>query len=340
MHLKLLRAAAAVAVLGGTATLGLGVQAAMATPTTHDVSCSTTDPSTGLIYWMTYPNYASGDTLSLAPHCTYWVTAALPTVMHTLTIEGNGASIVRNTSDAPFSIFVVGCTGGSLTLENVNVRNGGGAGIDGGAVDVTNEAATLNVYGGTFSDNNADYNETTGGYGGAIDNIGTLTVDGATFTDNGANWGGAINSDNGGSTATLDHDSFIGNDANEGGAIFNEDNNMQIGEGNFRYNSASGEDAAGGAIYNDYNLTADDTLFMMNTALGEDAEGGAIYNNDENVTLNHSLVELNHASFDGGGIYWYNDDDGGTNVTLAFDQINQNTPDNCVPTETIDGCTG
>ena len=31
MHLKLLRAAAAVAVLGGTATFGLGVQAAMAT---------------------------------------------------------------------------------------------------------------------------------------------------------------------------------------------------------------------------------------------------------------------------------------------------------------------
>ena len=48
-----------------------------------------------------------------------------------------------------------------------------------------------------------------------------------------------------------------------------------------------------------------------------------------------------HASYDGGGgIYWYNDDDGGTNVTLSFDQINQNTPDNCVPTETIDGCTG
>ena len=36
MHLKLLRAAAAVAVLGGTATLGLGAQAALAT--THDRS--------------------------------------------------------------------------------------------------------------------------------------------------------------------------------------------------------------------------------------------------------------------------------------------------------------
>ena len=81
MHLKLLRAAAAVAVLGGTATLGLGVQAAMATPTTHNVLCAT-NGTDGLIYWMTSPNYASGDTLSLAPHCTYWVSAQLPSVMH------------------------------------------------------------------------------------------------------------------------------------------------------------------------------------------------------------------------------------------------------------------
>jgi predicted outer membrane repeat protein len=332
MHLKLLRAAAAVAVLGGTATLGLGVQAAMAATTSVD--CNTTD----LITAMT--DHVSGDTLVLAPHCTYWVTAQLPSVMDTLTIEGNGATIDATTG--PFSIFVVGCTTGDLTLENVNVKNGGGSGIDGGAVDVTNSSATLNVYGGTFSNNSAVYDAGPGGYGGAISNEGTLTVDGATFTDNGAEYGGAIYSDNGGSTATLDHDSFIGNNANEGGAIFNEDNNMQVGEGNFRYNSATGEDAEGGAIFNDYNLTVNDTLLMMNTASGLDAEGGAVYNDDENVTINHSLIEVNRASYGGGGggIYWYNDDDGSTNVVLHFDQINQNYPDNCEPHNGIDGCTG
>ena len=71
--------------------------------------------------------------------------------------------------------------------------------------------------------------------------------------------GGAIYSDNGAENATLDHDSFTGNDANEGGAIYNDDNNMQIGDGSFRYNSATGEDAEGGAIYNDYNVTVNDT---------------------------------------------------------------------------------
>ena len=335
MHLKLLRAAAAVAVLGGTATLGLGIQAAMATPTTHDVLCAT-NGTDGLIYWMTSPNYASGDTLSLAPHCTYWVSAQLPSVMHTLTIDGNGASIVRNT-DSAFSIFVVGCATGDLTLDNVNVKNGGGEGVDGGAVDVTNSSATLNVYGGTFSDNSAVYNEPNGGYGGAIYNLGTLTVDSATFTGNSASWGGAIDSDNNVSTATLDDDSFTGNDANEGGAIYNLDNDMQIGEGSFRNNSATGEDGEGGAIYNDdvvnVTVTGGDSLFLMNSA---SYEGGAIYNDAETVNLNHSLVELNRAYDGGGGIY--NDGDGV--VTLSLDQILLNKPNNCDPTNTIDGCFG
>ena len=64
----------------------------------------------------------SGDTLVLAPHCTYWVSAQLPSVMHTLTIDGNDASIVRTHRHAAFSIFVVGCATGDLTLENVNVK--------------------------------------------------------------------------------------------------------------------------------------------------------------------------------------------------------------------------
>jgi len=324
MHLKLLRAAAAVAVLGGTATFGLGLtQPALAATT--NVDCSTPD----LVTAMTYPNYASGDTLVLAPHCTYWVTAALPTIMHTLTIEGNNDNIVRTHSAAAFSVFIVGCEAGNLTLENVNVSNGGGAGIDGGAIHM--DPGTVHVYGGTFSDNNADYLEPNGGDGGAIYNFdGDLTVSGATFTDNSAtDYGGAIYNQNNDGASTVSHTSFIGNDAEYGGALYTDDNNMTIDQGNFRYNSAE----YGGAVYNDNFVTANDTLFMMNTASDE---GGAIYNDEETVTLNHSLIEVNHARDGGGGIY--NDGDG--IVTLHFDQINANTPDNCEPTETIDGCVG
>jgi predicted outer membrane repeat protein len=318
MHLKLLRAAAVVAVLGGTATFGLGsIQPALAATT--NVGCNTP----ALITAMT--DYTSGDTLNLAPHCTYWLTAQLPSVMHTLTINGNGASLVRTHSAAPFSVLVVGCTTGGLTLENVNITNGGGStDEDGGAIDVTNLDASLTIYGGTFSNNSVTE------YGGAIYNRGTLTVNGATFTNNGAEYGGAIDSDNYVSEATLSHDSFIGNDADEGGAIYNEDNDMVINSGNLRYNDAN----YGGAVYNDYDLTANNTLFSMNTASGEDAEGGAIYNEDD-LALNHSLVEVNKAFGGGGGIF--NDDE---TVDLSFSLVNQNVPDNCEPVSTIDGCVG
>ena len=319
MNLELLRTAAAVAVLGGTATLGLGfTHAALAQPPTT-VPCNTGD----LIADMTGVN---GVTLSLTPGCTYRMTESLPTVTHSLTIVGNNASIVRTRSADPFSIFVVSY--GDLTLANVNVRNGGGDGIDGGAINM--DWGTVNIYGGTFSDNNAIEYDSHLGDGGAIYNVdGALNVDGASFTDNSAEYGGVIFSDSACSTATLNHDSFIGNTAYDGGAIFNDDNNMRIGDGNFRYNSAE----YGGAIYNDFTVTANDTLFAMNTASDE---GGAIYNDGETVTLNRSLLIVNRATDGGGGIF--NDNDG--IVSLSSDMINANVRDNCDPTGTIDGCVG
>jgi predicted outer membrane repeat protein len=321
MHLRLLRAAATVALLGGTATVGLGfTQAALAVPPPL-VGCTTADLTTAI------SGATSGATLYLTPHCTYILTAELD-IMKNLTIEGP-ATLVPYHSDH-FSVIVVGCTDKTLTLDNVNITNGGGTAVeDGGAIDITESSDTVNVYGGTFSDNSATE------YGGAIYNEGTLTVDGATFTDNGAPTGGAVYSENDGTT--LDHDTFVGNDANEGGAIYNDDSDMQIAEGVFRYNSVSGDDAEGGAIYNEDDVTIDESQFGMNSALGENGEGAAIYNDDETVYLNHSLVTANHATEYGGAIY---DEDSGADVYLAFDLINANTPDNCYPTALIDGCVG
>jgi len=323
MHLKLLRAAAAVAVLGGTATFGLGVQAAMATTT--NVDCNTAD----LVTAMTYPNYASGDTLVLAPHCTYWLTGStgLPTIMHTLTIQGHDSTWIKRSYDNEnsFSIFAVGCANGNLTLDDVNVSNGGGPEADdGGAVYM--DPGTLTVNGGTFSDNN------TTEAGGAIYNYhGTVTVNHATFIGNSSADGGALWSENNVSTAALSHDLFVNNDAQYGGAIYNYDNNMTIGGSTFRFNSATGEDAEGGAIYNDYDVTISGSAFMLNNA---SYEGGAIYNNEEStVTMNHSQLTVNRATEGGGGIY----NDGAT-VTLSWNLIIANVPDNCEPIGTISGC--
>ena len=146
--------------------------------------------------------------------------------------------------------------------------------------------------------------------------------------------GGAVYSEGTTRSATLNRGVYVGNHAEYGGAIFNDDNDMTINQGNFRYDSAARR--KGGAIYNEYDVTATDTLFSMNSANGEDGEGGAIYNDDETVTLNHSLIEVNHAATRAAASL----------TTRAgpspyrSDQINQNTPDNCDPTDTIDGCVG
>ena len=317
MHLKLLRAAARIAVFGGIVTLGLGsTQAALASPTIVPVTCS----SSTLAGDMTSP--LNDTVLILAPDCIYTLTAALTTVTNEVTIVGHkSTSIVRGYSAGPFSIFAVG-TDGDLILDGVNVRNGGGD-DDGGAIYM--DPGTVTIHGGIFSDNN-----TIDG-GGAIYNYhGILTVDGATFTHNSSEDGGAIYSQGTVTSATLDGDTFSHNYASEeGGAIYNEDNDMTIAGGNFRYDSAP----YGGAIYNDYDVTIAHTQIAMNSASDE---GGGIYNDDETVTIDGSLIITNWATDGGGGIYNY---DGGT-VTLVGNLINMNAPDNCDPTGTITGCTG
>jgi predicted outer membrane repeat protein len=156
-------------------------------------------------------------------------------------------------------------------------------------------------------------------------------VNHATFIGNSSTDGGAIWSENNTSTAALSHDLFVNNNAQYGGAIYNNDNNMTIGWSTFRFNSATGEDAEGGAIYNDYIVTISGSAFMLNKA---SYEGGAIYNDDATVTLNRSQLTVNRATDGGGGIYNY---DAGT-VTLSANLILANVPDNCEPIGTISGC--
>jgi predicted outer membrane repeat protein len=332
MHLRLLRAAATVALLGGTATIGLGsTQAAMADPPpTVLVQCG----ASYLIAAMTEP--VSGSTLVLTPHCNYVLTSTneLPTVMTTLTIVGHDSTWVERSTtdeDPAFSVFTVGCATGDLTLVDVNVSNGGGAEQDGGAIYLDHTGAEVTVKGGIFSHNNATEETEIGGYGGAIFNEdGTLTVEGATFNDNGAEYGGAIYSDSD-SEASLVGNTFFDNSATYGGAIYNDNDDAMVSAGDiFRSNTATDD---GGAIDNASALTIDRGQIGQNTA-GED--GGGVYNSgeDADVTIAYSVLTLNMADDDpdtGGGVY--NDD--GT-VTLVHDTIGINTPDNCYPAMT--GC--
>jgi predicted outer membrane repeat protein len=325
MRLKLLRAAATVAVLGGTATIGLGpTQTALADQTIVHVPCSTATLNSD----MTSP--LNDTVLILAPGCTYWLTGALPTVMNELMIVGNDSSLVRSYAKDTdqFSILMVGSTNGDLTLINVNVRNGGnGEGVsgsdDGGAVYIN--PGTVTIHGGTFSGNRTNY------YGGAIYNLdGTLTVDGATFSDNSSFRGGAIYSEGLVGTTTLNGGTFTGNNGEWGGAVYGDDNDMTIIGGIYRQNFSGKQ---GGAIDNVDWMQITQAMIGQNTAY----TGGGVFNNPgATLTIDNSVLTLNQATHDEGGAI-YNWD--GT-VNLSDDTIGINFPDNCYPVGSITGCRG
>jgi predicted outer membrane repeat protein len=198
MYFKMTRAAVTVA--GGAAALCLGsVPAALAAPT----------PSTDFVPCNPYALHRAisdqsyGETLVLAPGCTYYLPDALPDITTTLTIVGYHSTLTRTRDAGSFSLLTVGgCTHilpsvasatfddgncGDLTVINVNFTDGGGYGISqGGAID---SDGTLTVKGGTFAGNKTDE------YGGAIYADGQMTVSHGTFTGNLAPYGGAIFND-------------------------------------------------------------------------------------------------------------------------------------------------
>jgi predicted outer membrane repeat protein len=163
-----------------------------------------------------------GDTVSLAPACTYTLSAVdnsdgsfgpngLPLINKLLTIEGNG-SILTNSGAFQFRFFDLGAaanvTLNQLTLTSGNVANQGGAillksgaaltatrvkfsgnvATAGGGAIYGQAGTTLKVTEDTFSNN--DSGGTAGG--GGIVSLGAITVERSTFTGNSGDMGGAI----------------------------------------------------------------------------------------------------------------------------------------------------
>jgi predicted outer membrane repeat protein len=285
MYFKMTRAAVTVA--GGAAALCLGsVPAALAAPAQN----TTFVPCNAYALHTAIDDASSGDTLDLAPGCTYYLPEALPDIMTDLTIVGYHSTLTRAPDAGGFSLLKVGCEAGDLTVINVNFTDGGGYDVGtGGAIDVKD--GTLHVTGGIFSDNESD------DVGGAIYNDGHMWVDNATFTDNLAHYGGAIEND---SDATITGSTFTWNKAPT-----KVDADL--------YHSY------GGAIYNAGDLYLDNSGFLGNSTGGY---GGAIYTDDE-LHAAHITITANAAGYEGGGIF--NDDD----TTLFGSTVFDNQPNNC-----------
>jgi predicted outer membrane repeat protein len=284
MRLKAATAAARTAAAGVAAVLCLGgAQTALAAPRpgASDVPCNPTALPTAVL------DAASGATLYLTPGCTYVLTAGLPPITDTLTIDGRGATVERSyaSGTTDFSIFTVDAMGGDLNLNNVNVRHGGGdTDTYGGAI---NSGGTVAIDGGTFRNSDGDK------YGGAIYNDGSLTVRNAAFLDNAGTYAGAIYSYG---HLAVTGTSFTGNTGSDGygGAIYTEAVSAQIADSKFTDNST---DYEGGAIGNDYNMTLTGSTFT-----GNEAEyGGGVYTGGI-TTMSGDTFTSNDAAF-GGGLY-------------------------------------
>ena len=300
MYFKMTRAA--ITVMGGAAALCLGsVPAALAAPAsnTDAVSCN----AEALYLAIAHQSY--GETLNLAPGCTYSLPARLPNIRTHLTIVGDHSTLTRTRDAGSFSLLTVaggGCDGddyyctADLTVINVNFTDGGGYDTDYGGAIYNNDRA-LQVTGDTFSDNKTDE------YGGAIYNDGHMTVNNATFTDNLAPYGGAIYNEY---DASIGVTSFL---LNKAPTLYGDPDNSD-----------------GGAIYNDDDLDITNSGFAGNSTGGY---GGAIYTEDD-LHAGHITITGNEAGFDGGGIY--NDDE---TADLSDSAVFGNQPDNCYD---VPGC--
>ena len=171
---------------------------------------------------------------------------------------------------------------------------------------------TLNLTNCNFTDNTAQSNSTTNGYGGAINNNGALIVNNCNFTGNSITYGfgGAIYNKG---TLTVNNSNFSSNNAGaSGGAISNAGGIVTDNNCTFTSNIAN----YGGAIDIDLGstfgtLTVNNSTFTSNTGT---IFGGAIYDFEGILTENNNIFTNNNGGTGGGAIYSY---DTGTSTQPA-----------------------
>ncbi len=269
--------------------------------------------------------------------------------VHGGTFSGNSAS------DEGGAIY----NGGGLFVSGA-VFTGNHAGDVGGAVGADTKDLGTIIRAGTFNDEEFStvlvgdsFAKNTSDYGGGVYIDSPTLVSHCNFTGNSAiDYGGGIYDEGGSPVVTAS--GFYQNQASWGGGIYNDDVITVTGT-SFHLNKAADE---GGGFYNDDEATLHGGAFTANTA----EYGGGMYNEDsENATLNGTTFSNNTASIDGGGYYNFGDttfnhgqvtrntaahdgggifNDGGGVVTLNGTPVTDNHPDNCVPVNSISGCTG
>ncbi len=266
-----------------------------------------------------------------------------------VTVEDS--SILNNKNDGSGVVYI-----SYGTLDLINVTASGNSAHSGGVVLASGTGATVNVTGGTWSDNSATFGgvfyisnakvnvtdatftENTSHLGGAIYNTaGTLTLKDATFMkntatkdSNGSNGNGGAVTVVGGTVTGSGTNVFKENTAeNHAGAIYvsylnNADTTktggvLNLTDGLFESNSAS----CGGAISSRTagSVTLTGTVLKDNsaTASSTGAQGGAIYSNAGSLTLSGVTLDGNTTNYYGAAVY-----SSGSVFTATDDCIVQN----------------
>jgi hypothetical protein len=311
-------------------------------------------------------NAPDGATLSLAKHCRYSYETpadpsnALPIIVRSLVIKGNGATIMRAVGAASdFRVFEVNL--GRLTLDHVIVRNGHSA-SDGGGILVDHSGA-LTVTSSTITGNDS---EGANG-GGGIENQGDLTVVKSTISNNHADsFGGGLDLE-AASQTNISRTTIAGNTAGLGGGVWGaglmtmvrstltENTTADCGGGICLVPNAAQRIVnsriirntemwhglvliAGGGVSvagsGAGSVAITNTTISHNLAYGPGDRAGGIFTNGT-LTLSRTKVTRNVAAGTGpnaGGILAH------ATTTLHRSVVKKNSPNQCGSPSTVPGC--
>jgi len=273
---RLLRGLFALALLLPALVVGPRPHAARAADFTP---CNASDLITAIT---TADSNGEADTITLDAGCTYTLTskqadAGLPNITSSnkRTINGNGATIARDSSSEEFRILYIDSSAeveiNDLTITGGSVPHAGFGGTDqyrndGGGIY---NAGTLTINNSTISDNKTSTRSFSDG-GGITNNEGTLTINNSTISGNTAanNGGGMVNYGFSG-TVSINNSTISGNTVNlgRGGGIYNKDGTLTISSSTISNNTVTA--GSGGGLNNEppySTATIKNTIVANNSA--------------------------------------------------------------------------
>jgi predicted outer membrane repeat protein len=217
----------------------------------------------------------------------FYINLATVTISGVKLTGGNGTSLLNNGNGG--AIF---STGGSLTLNSVNVTNNTAANQGGG---LASRNDTISITNSTFSNNSTPiFLDLSGGAANFLDS--TTSIINSTFSANSTRSGGAIVFARG--THFISGSTFSANNATlRCGGIANETATLRVFNSTISGNTVTGESAQptsgfGGGICNSGDLTLRNVTVTSNTAV---SGGGIIAQSRGTLDFGNSIVAGNIA---------------------------------------------